>query len=95
MPSKRTTTVALAWAPTLTSSWRAMAASPPRPVTVTRTGSASSVSAGTSTVKTCGEAAQTRAATRSVGTKPDRPRSESATSTLPAVAPAGSSILVS
>ena len=46
--------MAVAWAPTLTSSWRATASSVPWPVNVTKTGSASSASAGTSTVNTLG-----------------------------------------
>ena len=54
----------------MTSSWRAIASAPPLPVMVMNTGSATSASAGTSTVKTRGAAAQVRALTRSVGTNP-------------------------
>ena len=49
-----------------------------------KTGSATSASAGTSTVNTRGAAAQARALTRSVGTKPLRPRSEAAVATASA-----------
>ena len=92
-PWKRTTTVAVACAPTLTSSWRAIASAPPLPVIVMKTGSATSASAGTSTVNTRGAAAQVRALIRSVGTKPLRPRSEAETSTDSARTPSGASTL--
>ena len=87
--------MAEACAPSFTRSWPAIASSAPWPVTVTTIGSASAVSAGTSTVNTEAAASQTRALTRSVGTKPDRPRAESATGSCSVVTPPGASTLTS
>ena len=74
-PTKRSTTVARLWAPAVITAWVAVACSTSVPVSVTNTGRSSSASAGTVTAKRWPLSCQTRAAIRSVGTKPLDPSS--------------------